>query len=99
MPRCPVSRAVRRHIRDDELKDWTPHDLRRTASTQMSNIGIMPHIVEKILNHSMQGVMAVYNRSEYLPEKMEAMKIWSEKVKKLLEDKKEKVVPLKKKSI
>ena len=36
-----------------------------------------PHIVEKCLNHSMQGVMATYNRHEYAAERIEAAERWA----------------------
>lgn len=54
----------------------TPHDLRRTMATRMADLGVMPHIVEKCLNHMMTGVMAIYNHAEYLPEKKAAYRLW-----------------------
>ena len=33
------------------MADWRLHDLRRTAATGMAELGILPHIVEAILNH------------------------------------------------
>lgn len=57
---------------------FTPHDLRRTFATRLSGLGVMPHVVEKILNHTMQGVMAVYNRAEYETERVEAMQKWAD---------------------
>ena len=30
---------------------WTPHDLRRTAATQMGELGVMSEIIERCLNH------------------------------------------------
>ncbi|MBT4527849.1 MAG: site-specific integrase [Deltaproteobacteria bacterium] len=62
------------------LKKWIPHDLRRTVATQLNELGVLPHVVEKILNHKMQGVMAVYNKAEYFDERVEALKIWQEKI-------------------
>lgn len=59
-----------------KMARWTPHDLRRTASTQMANHGVYPHVTEKILNHSMKGVLAVYNLGEYLPERKAALEMW-----------------------
>ncbi len=56
--------------------DWSPHDLRHTAHTGMGGLGIPPYIVEKILNHTMPGIMAVYNHQEYLPERREALERW-----------------------
>jgi integrase len=34
-----------------ELEPWTHHDLRRTMSTRMHEIGVQPHIVEACINH------------------------------------------------
>lgn len=55
---------------------WTLHDLRRTFATSLNNLGIAPHVVEQLLGHSMPGVMAVYNRSQYIPEKQLALDKW-----------------------
>jgi len=57
--------------------EYTPHDLRRTMSTKMADIGVPPHVIEKCLNHQMTGVMAVYNRAEYLAERKAAWKQWA----------------------
>lgn len=55
---------------------YTPHDFRRTITTHLNNMGVMPHVTEKMLNHVMEGVMAVYNHAEYLPERKEAWRKW-----------------------
>lgn len=72
-----ISRAVNRHIEEIGVEKWVPHDLRRTAATKMNEVGVQPHVVEKILNHKMVGVMAVYNRYDYWPECAAAMDLWS----------------------
>jgi integrase len=59
---------------------FRPHDLRRTAATRMNDLGVAPHVVEKILNHSMQGVMAVYNKAEYADERTAAMQTWADEL-------------------
>ena len=55
------------------IKDWTAHDLRRTARTLLGRLQVPPHVSERILNHRVQGMEAVYNRYDYLPEKREAL--------------------------
>lgn len=72
---------------------WTPHDLRRTFSTKLNDLGIFPHVVEQMLGHRMGGVMAVYNRSQYVNEKRQALEIWLDRVE-LLAEKNENVVLL-----
>lgn len=59
---------------------WTLHDLRRTFSTTLNNMGIAPHVVEQLLGHTLGGVMAVYNRSQYLPEKLDALNKWMDRL-------------------
>ncbi|MCG9056638.1 tyrosine-type recombinase/integrase [Laribacter hongkongensis] len=85
--RHSLSRAVKRLHADNALsgiKEFTPHDLRRTVATRMADIGIAPYIIEKILNHQMEGVMAVYNRAQYLAEREEALNIWGKKMAELI---------------
>ncbi|HAW4194485.1 TPA: site-specific integrase [Escherichia coli] len=61
------------------LKRWSFHDLRRTFSTRHNEeIHTALYVVEQMLGHVMQGVMAVYNRSEYMAEKKEALNRWVE---------------------
>ncbi|QXD00425.1 tyrosine-type recombinase/integrase [Klebsiella sp. PL-2018] len=59
---------------------WTLHDLRRTFATTLNNMGIAPHVVEQLLGHTLGGVMAVYNRSQYLPEKLDALNKWIDRL-------------------
>ena len=68
--------------RFDELvgvSNWTFHDLRRSAATGMAGLGVQPHVVERVLNHSsgaFAGVAGVYNRFKYLDEMREALEKW-----------------------
>ncbi|WIH19331.1 site-specific integrase [Photobacterium damselae] len=59
-------------------ENWTLHDLRRTFATRMNDLGIAPHVVEQLLGHTLGGVIAIYNRSQYLPDKRNAYEVWSE---------------------
>jgi integrase len=64
------------------LEHWTPHDARRTMSTLMHDrLGVLPHVVEAILNHvsgSKGGVAGVYNKALYLRERVEALNLWAD---------------------
>jgi integrase len=65
------------------IAPWILHDLRRTATTGMAKLGIAPHVVDKILNHSagtIRGVAAVYNRFSYLPEREAALGKWGAQI-------------------
>ncbi|WP_237043451.1 hypothetical protein [Photobacterium kishitanii] len=37
-------------------------------------------MVEQLLGHSLGGVMAIYNRSQYLPEKKAALELWLDRL-------------------
>jgi len=56
--------------------DFVAHDLRRTAASNMTSMGIPRLVVSKILNHVESGITAVYDRHSYDPEKREAMLKW-----------------------
>lgn len=60
--------------------NWTQHDLRRTLSTNLAKQRVLPHVIEHIVNHkaaSMSAVSKIYNKWQYLPEKREALQLWS----------------------
>ncbi len=59
---------------------FTPHDLRRTFVTELNELGVEPYIIEKLVNHSMSGVMAIYNQAEYAEGRIAAAKLWSDHV-------------------
>jgi integrase len=44
------------------VKDWTLHDLRRTARSLMSRAGVNSDIAERCLGHVIGGVRGVYDR-------------------------------------
>src|SRR5262249_45890091 len=64
------------------LPHWTLHDLRRTAATMMTDrLGVLPHIVEAILNHMSghrAGVAGIYNRARYQVEMRGALERWTQ---------------------
>lgn len=61
----------------DNSGGWSAHDLRRTFSTRNHEMGVAPYIVEKLLNHSFTGMLAVYNHASYDAERREALEAWS----------------------
>lgn len=77
---------------------WTPHDLRRTGATLMGNLGVLPDVIEKCLNHTEQNKMKrIYQRQELKAEQAEAWRILGERLELLTGDNKN-VVPIKRAS-
>ena len=59
-----------------KVKGFVVHDFRRTGSTRMGDAGVLPHVVEAVLNHisgARKGVAGIYNKALYLKEKREAL--------------------------
>ena len=75
--------AIQSRIKRSGVR-WTPHDLRRTFATRVAGLGVAIHVVEKMLNHSMGGVMAIYNRHEYETERIISSQAWANELKKIV---------------
>jgi integrase len=83
----------------EPLEHWTAHDARRTMSTLMNDrLGVLPHVVEAILNHisgAKSGVAGVYNKALYLRERAEALNLWADHLAWIVEGHENNVTPLK----
>jgi integrase len=69
-----VNTKLKRRL--DELSGvtgWTLHDLRRTARSLMSRVGVTPEIAERVLGHSIRGVAGIYDRHHYQDEMASAL--------------------------
>lgn len=69
-----------------EVKPWLLHDLRRTVTWQMADLGVPPHVADKVLNHqagTISGVAATYNRFAYKAEQREALLKWEARLRTL----------------
>lgn len=60
---------------DMTIDHWSIHDLRRTAKTKMAELGVAPHVSEKVLGHKLGGVLAIYDQHSYVKEQQEALDI------------------------
>jgi integrase len=63
-----------------EVAEWNLHDIRRSVATKLSDLGVLPHVVEVILNHQSgfrAGVAGTYNKSMYSKEVHEALTMWA----------------------
>jgi len=82
--------ALDQRIAGTGVRPWRFHDLRRTMSTVMHDrLGIMPHIVEAVLNHTgghKRGVAGTYNRASYDHEKRRALGKWAEFLETIVHD-------------
>lgn len=66
-----------------EMPDWRLHDFRRTGVTRLAELGVPPHVADRLLNHvqgAIKGVAAVYQRHEFASERAEALRRWAKHV-------------------
>jgi integrase len=63
------------------IAPWTLHDLRRSGSTYMGELGVLPHVIEQALNHvsgAKGGVAGIYNRSKMIDAVREGLQRWAD---------------------
>ena len=82
-------KRLRAMMRSD---DWTVHDLRRTCSTTMARLEIDQHVIDRVMNHTMGGVRAKYNRYAYMPQRKAALEAWSAFIETLIKPPKKRIV-------
>ena len=88
--RAPTGKAT-------SVPQWTLHDLRRSFSTTLhERLGVQPHVVEACLGHTTfrSGVAGVYNKATYRADKRRAFEMWAEHVMSIVEDRENKIIPL-----
>jgi integrase len=68
------------------IAPWRIHDCRRSAATYMAELGVLPHIIEAVLNHQSghkAGIAGVYNRAKYEPEMRAALQRWADHIERI----------------
>lgn len=89
--------AKNRGARAEPLGPWVVHDLRRTVATRMADLGVLPHVIEAVLNHvsgHKAGVAGIYNRASYERETRAALALWADHVRSIVEREPRKVISL-----
>ncbi|MCU8386677.1 site-specific integrase [Vibrio vulnificus] len=73
-----ANRFIRRQRQLLTLTHWRTHDFRRSISTICSALGTAPHVTEKMLGHDLGGVLAIYNKHDWIDEQKEAYELFAE---------------------
>lgn len=61
----------------DKVRRFTPHDLRSTARSHLAGLGVNVIVAERCLNHSLGGLLAVYDQHDYMAERRAALETWA----------------------
>ncbi len=80
-----ITKAAR-EVRDRlEMESWTPHDLRRTARTNFSRIGVTDAVAERVLNHvAGDRMVQVYNQHSFAAEMRVALDTWATELRRII---------------
>jgi len=78
-----------------KCRRFTPHDLRSTCRSHLGALGIDVLIAERCLNHSLGGLVAVYDKHDYLTERRRALELWAAKLAAIERGESFNVLPLK----
>lgn len=82
--RSSLSAAMLRMRRRLGWPDTRPHDLRRTAATNMARLGVSRFVVSRVLAHTDSSITGTYDRWEYAQEKRDALSKWDAHVRALI---------------
>jgi integrase len=62
-------------------RKFTPHDLRRSFRSHLARLGVADRVAERMLNHTpTDRLIGIYDRHDYLAEKVEAAAKWADAV-------------------
>jgi integrase len=61
----------------EQCRRFTPHDLRSTARSHLAAMGVDIIVAERCLNHSLGGLVGVYDQHDYLKERRKALDEWA----------------------
>jgi integrase len=79
----------------ESVKSWRLHDCRRFISTMLGDkFGVPPHVIQCLLGHAghRKGVSGVYNKATYQAEVTNALMLWSDHLRALVEGGERKVL-------
>ena len=62
----------------NKVRRFTPHDLRSTARSHLAALGVPVIVAERCLNHSLGGLLAIYDQHDYRTERRAALERWTD---------------------
>jgi integrase len=78
----------------DVAEQWSLHDIRRTARSEMGELGVEPWVGEQILNHTRAGIEGTYNWAKLEKQMRTALMLWADRLRAIIEGGESNVVAL-----
>ncbi|KNA27967.1 integrase [Pantoea ananatis] len=75
-----ANRYIKRLQSTLDIGEFTAHDFRRSLATRLSEEGVAPHVIEKMLGHELGGVLTVYNKHDWLAEQKAAYELYASRI-------------------
>ncbi|RIX48382.1 MAG: site-specific integrase [Rhodocyclales bacterium GT-UBC] len=72
-----LNEAIRRNQHLLGGRKFSPHDLRSTAASYLKKLGMGILEVERCLNHSLGGLVEVYDKNDYMAQRREGLEHWA----------------------
>jgi len=97
---APMIEAAALELKADPITDhWTAHDIRRSVRTGLTGwAGVLPDTAERVLNHSIGGLRAVYDHADYKPHVAAALQAWDSELGRILAGRGATVAPIKRRA-
>jgi integrase len=73
-----IGTALARALKNTDIEHFSSHDLRRTAATRISGLGVSREVLRQILNHKDLDVTGRYDRYKYDSEKRVVLQEWDD---------------------
>ena len=94
-PLAGVSKFKRRISERAEItENWRLHDIRRTTTTELAEMGVRDDVLRSLLGHAIPGALAHYQRGKFSAEKRHALERWAEKLDRIVTKKRADVVSI-----
>ncbi len=78
----------------DTFAPWRLHDIRRTVRTRLASLRVADEVAEMVIGHGRKGIQRVYDQHSYLPEMREALELWSNRLRSIVEPPPDNIVKL-----
>lgn len=91
-----LNRLCTELVKAKKCRRFTPHDLRSTARSHLSALGVDLLVAERCLNHSLGGLVATYDKHDFFAERRDALDRWSARIAEIERGEQTKVVPFRK---
>lgn len=79
----------------EQIRRFTPHDLRSTARSHLTALGVDVIVAERCLNHKVGGLIGIYDKFDYFKERRAALETWGAFISACETDTKWNIIPFK----